>query len=100
MNNHVDEYNILFHSRAGAIFSSLSRDFKCSTGSLDRLHDENVFQRLQAKYTIELKRQLQEVALEVLEQFSAGRYREGFNKILASSIEEYTQEFLQKARSL
>jgi hypothetical protein len=100
MNNHVDEYNILFHSRASAIFSSLSRDFKCSTGALDRLNDENVFQGLQAKYTIELKRQLQEVALEVLEQFSAGRDREGFNRILTSSIEEYTNEFLQKARSL
>jgi hypothetical protein len=100
MNNNVDEYNVLFHSRARAIFFSLSKDFRYSTASLDRLNDENVFQKVQANYLVELKRQLQEVAMEVLENLSTGQSRDGFTRVLTSSIEEYTNEFVQKARSL
>jgi hypothetical protein len=100
MENKIEQYNILFHRKAKAVFFSVYEEFKHTTASLDRQRDENVFQRMQAQYSARLKRQLGEVALETLEQLSLGLSRDGFNRILTSFIEEYTTEFVQKARSL
>ncbi|HET7898562.1 MAG TPA: hypothetical protein VFL47_12840 [Flavisolibacter sp.] len=100
MNNQLEEYNVLFHARARAIFFSLCKNFRDAIHSLDRMADENVFQQVQARYLRELKRQLDEVAMELLEKISPGASREGFNRQLLSQIAEYTTEFTQKARAL
>ena len=99
MKSNIEQYTVQFHNRAREIFFSLYNDFKRSTATVDRLRDENVFQQLQAKYTHELKSQLYAVASEMLEQVSSGVH-DGFNHLLHSLIEDYINEFVQKARSL
>lgn len=100
MSNRVDEYGVLFHSRARTVFFSLCQDFKFSIASLDRQRDENVFQRVQANHVAALRRRLQEVALEVVAQLATDQSRDRFHHFLALAIDEYINEFVQKAKSL
>ena len=100
MKSGIEQYSVRFHNRAREIFFSLCNDFKHTVAGIDRQGDENVFRQLQAKYTNELKGRLQAVAWEILEQLPAGSDRNGLNRSLGSFVEDYTSEFVQKARSL
>jgi hypothetical protein len=99
MKKDIEQYTVQFHNRAREVFFSLYSDFKHSIAGIDRQGDENVFQQLWAKYTHEVRAQLQTIAAELLGELSTGSRNE-FNHILHTAIEDYVQEFVQKVRSL
>lgn len=99
MQEEVKQQSILFHDRARNVFFSIYREFRHSIASVDRQGDENVFQQMQNRYASQLHLQLNSIALELLEQADTS-HRNQLNVTLSQSIKEYSNEFMQKIKSL
>lgn len=100
MKQDVEQACITFHQRAREIFFDLYRHFQSSVAPIDRQGDENVFQRSHGRYVAQLRQQLQGLAMDILNEADAGTDRGRLNHSLASFIDDYVQEFIQKVRSL
>lgn len=91
---------VAFHERAREIFFDLYRHFQSSVAPIDRQGDENVFQQAHGRYVAQLRQQLQGLAIDILHEADAGTDRNRLNLSLASFIDDYVHEFIQKVRSL
>ncbi len=100
MNNDWNRNNILFHNRANEVMHTLFSEFEASIATINRQHDENVFQQQLGKYSRLLKHQLDFIALEVIGQAGSNQNTSEKNHALSLFIEEYLHEFKQKAKSL
>jgi hypothetical protein len=99
MKEGIEQLNVLFQNRATTVFFALYNEFRHSTALIDRQGDENVFQKLQNRYVSQLALQLHDIALEVLEKADHSHDRQKLQYAFTHSIEEYTNEFLQKIKS-
>jgi len=100
MNKDCERANVSFHNRAGTVLNELFREFKSAITGIDRQRDENVFQQQVGKYTSQLKHNLDVIAGEMLNRPAPGINRQEWNHTLSSFIDQYIQEFRQKAKSL
>jgi hypothetical protein len=100
MSTDIEQISIAFHNRAREVFFSLYRDFKNSISSVDRKHDENSFRQLREKYVNALQQELESFARETVDRYKTTKGIDQLNQNLRHFIADYTNQFVQKIRSL
>ena len=89
-----------FRNSSSRIFEMIYDDFKRSVKKLDRLRDENVFQRMQARYIKELEQQLRWAAEKTVEECNEKSEVKIVRHDLTSQVSYLLSEFLLKAKSM
>lgn len=100
MDNDVVHILTGFRNRAASISQAIFKDFRSSVKRLDRQTDENVFQRLQARYLQELDKQLHQIAEKTVKEYSPYSTATNLHHELAGQISYLLAEFLHKAKSM
>lgn len=98
----MEQQMVHFHNRARHVFFALFEQFQRSATGIDRQGDENVYQQVLAMYLAQLQQNLQDVAQEMISQSGKGNHgtpASDLHHALGSTIREYTNEFLQKAKA-
>jgi len=99
MQKDPDQMLVEFNDSAGRLLAFLFSRFRQNVQSLNRKKDDNVFQQLQAKYLFSFKNELGNMAKAYIEKCGAANMHELSNR-LNSSVNIFTNEFIQQMRSL
>ena len=100
MNKEYEQLSLEFTQKAQKLFILTFDQFSDSTKKLNRHKDENVFQLQLGKFLATLKRQLENIAIELMKKNSTLKNARHINKILVDHIESYLNEFRRKSRSV
>src|SRR5687767_11866540 len=100
MEKNIDQAYAEFNERATKLFFSFYDRFTEETRTLDRRKDENVFQHIEGKYLYSLKKQLDELAKELMNKHRGIQKANEMQRVLSERIMGYQNEFIRKARIL
>lgn len=89
-----------FRNASASIFEMMFTDFQNGTKNLDRQKDDNVFQRLQARYISQLEKQLLGEADNAMKGHYQNRELKILQHELATRVSYLLSEFSVKARSM
>lgn len=98
MNQNIIILKIGFEKKANTLFFKLFDEFRERTVCIDRRSCESFFQNLQGTYSIRLKSELEQLAMNFIEQERS--LKDELNSLLSGSIRFYLHEFLLRSRSL
>ncbi|MGN6493159.1 MAG: hypothetical protein ACTHLE_14260 [Agriterribacter sp.] len=100
MNSDIDAVKARFRDEASVIYLRIMKTFEFNTQKLDRQKDENVFQRLTSRYADELKRELSQIAEQLIYQCGDGTKRNLLQQDFARQISYHISQWLLKVRSM
>lgn len=89
-----------FDETAFAYVNLIYGEFLCSIRHIDRLKNENIFQRCTQKYTDALKQRLEGKALEYISTNKDLPTIDWFHKKLVCIIRQYLQDFSLRAQTV
>mgnify|MGYP000934224136 CR=1 FL=1 len=98
MNENIIILKIAFEEKAKSIFFDLFEEFREKSFSIDRNSRESAYQNMQSGYSMRLKMELEELAMNFLDKERA--LQDELNNLLAGSIRFYLHQFLMRSRSL
>ena len=87
----------VFHEEANKIFFSLLHEFERNVDILDRERNENVFQLQKGKYASILRRNLEQMAMQIISKYKGVEYPDRIRKELTEGVSYYIKEFSRKA---
>lgn len=100
MENDINRAVSAFRNLSSRVSEMIYLDFRSSVKKLDRQTDENVFQKLQARYIAELENQLNQAAGKLISEFRGNSLVNTLQYELSNRVAYLLSEFLLKAKSL
>lgn len=96
----VDTVRARFRDEASVIHIRVMKTFELNTKRLDRQKDENVFQQLTARYANELKKELSQMAEQLIDQHGDETNRHFLLQDFTRQIAYYISEWHLRIRSM
>ena len=87
----------VFHEEANKMYFSLLHEFKRNIDLIDRNRNENVFQLQKGKYISMLKKNLEGIAMQIINQYKEVEFPDRIRRELTEGINYYIKEFSRKS---
>ena len=100
MRRDIDELDVQFNFNAKEAFYLLYTRFNAAAKDLDRQRDENVFQQTRAQYRSVLKKELERLAMAIIENNQEVQEMNLLRRNLTNRINDYLQEFMAKSQGI
>ena len=99
MEEDMERTIVEFNNHAAKIYSRLFEQFRNSIRNINRNEEENVFKMQLSKYSLELRKQLEQQIKNLLGSSDPKIYKE-VEAVLSAKINYYFQEFILKCNAL
>jgi len=100
MESDNEQIHIEFHSNANGVFFRLLTNFQLVVKGLHRETEEYKFQQMKEAHIHSLKQQLENSAMQLMQEHKYNRKANELSQNLQHSIEQYLHLFVQKTRTI
>ena len=99
MKEDTDKTIVEFNNEAARLYGHVFDQFENSVRNIDRNNEENVFQMRVSKFSLELKKQLEQHVKKILES-SDSKMNEQLQAALSVKVSYYLRQFMQKCSAM